>query len=47
MLALKGVDLAGVLGFTGELVGVDTLKTCFGGLSLRLAPAVNAESRYL
>lgn len=53
VLALNSVGLAGVLGFTGvlgfagELVGVETSPACLGGLPLRLAPAVNAESRYL
>jgi len=47
VLALNSVGLAGVLSFTGELVGVTTFPDSFGGLPLLLAPAVNAESRYL
>ncbi len=47
VLALNSVGIAGVLGFAGQLVGATISPACLGGLPLRLAPAVNAESRYL
>ena len=41
------VDLAGVLGLAGELVGVNIFPLVRAGLPLRRVPAVNALSKYL
>ena len=46
MAGLKGVGLAGVLGLTGELLGV-VVALFRAGLPLRRVPAVNALSRCL
>lgn len=47
VVGLRGVLLIGVLGFAGELVGVDAELFALGGRSLRLVPVGNAASRNL